>query len=247
MSTPDQETPAIFRTSAGEIVQRSDLTRAAALDENVDEDEHVMRARDALAGDQTALNEFHDRTGLVLPGVTEYCHKKEVRLRTIDEWILNEQEGTAHAEAHVVFSVWNPRPEDSMYIDAAELVSWVLSPEGRAALARRGIAVVIPPDPRQPNQAPYSLLDEIEGPIRAEHLPRTIDRLENALEKMLKAMPEFDGELPLAAQLATEMASLHEAAREACRLARIPWASAFERERKERWMNSLKTLVRSNG
>jgi hypothetical protein len=149
MSIPNQETPTIFRTSKDEIVKRSDLTSAAALnDSNVDEDEHVMRARAALAGEQTALDEFHDRTGLVLSGVTEHRHKKEVRLLTVDEWILNEEEGTAYAEAHVVFSVWNPRAQDSMYIDTAELVTWVLSPEGRAAFARRGIAVVIPPDPR---------------------------------------------------------------------------------------------------
>jgi hypothetical protein len=248
MSTPNQETPDVFRTSKGEIVKRGDLTRVAALDDpNVDEDEHVMCARAALAGDQTALDEFHNRTGLVLSGVTEHCYKKEVRLLTVDEWILNEQEDTAHARAHVVFSVWNPRGQDSMHIDAAELVNWVLSPEGRTALARREIAVVIPPNPRQPDQAPHSLLDKIEGPIRAEHLPRTIDRLETILRKMLKTMPDFDEGLPLAERLGTEMASLREAAREACRLAQIPWSSTCESARMERWINSLKNLVRNNG
>ena len=100
---------------------------------------------------------------------------------------------------------------------------------------------------QQPDKAPHALLDKIEGPIQAEHLPRTIDRLEEVLEKILEAMPEFDGGLPLVEQLANEIVSLREAAREACRLAQIPWSSAFERKRGERWLNSLKNLVKSNG
>ena len=133
-----------FRTSSGEVVQLRDLALAASLNNpNIDEDEHVLLARAALAGDQTALDEFHGRTGLVLP-VTEYRHKNAVRLHTVDEWILNEETTSAHAEARVVFLAGNSKFHDEAAIDATELVAWVLSPGGRAALARRGLSVTLP-------------------------------------------------------------------------------------------------------
>jgi hypothetical protein len=94
--------------------------------------------------------------------------------------------------------------------------------------------VVSLPDKIQPRVV--SLLDEIQGPIGAGHLPRTIDRLEMALERMLEAMPEFEGGGPLVDQLGEEMAFLRAAAREACRLAGVTWASTFEQERLKRWI-----------
>lgn len=83
-----------------------------------------------------------------------------------------------------------------------------------------------------------SLLDEIQGPIGAEHLPRTVDRLEIALERMLEAMPEFDGGGLLVEQLGEEMAFLRVAAREACRRADIAWTSKIEQERWLRWIRA---------
>ena len=86
------------------------------------------------------------------------------------------------------------------------------------------------------SEAPISLLDEIQGPISAKHLPRTIDRLESALERMLAAMPEFEGGGPLVDQLGEEMAFLRAAARETCRQAGVAWTSKFEQERWQRWI-----------
>jgi hypothetical protein len=70
-----------------------------------------------------------------------------------------------------------------------------------------------------------SILDEVVGPIRAEHLPRVFDRLSVALECMIETMPEFEGGGPLVEQLATEMASMREATRLVCHRLTIPWAS----------------------
>jgi len=236
----NQVQESILRTSSGEVVQHADLSRAACLnDPDIEERaESVTLARAALAGDQAALDEFHNRAGLVLPEVTEYRYKREVRLSTVDEWVLNEEGLSTHAEAHVAFLARARGDYDETAIDAAELVAWILSPDGQTALARRGISVSISEKP-----IPHAG----SGSLRAEHLPCIIDRLEIALTGLLGAMPEFKGDLPLVEQLGTEMASLREAARETCRLAKVPWSSTFEQERWASWTNSLKDLVTSNG
>jgi hypothetical protein len=65
---------------------------------------------------------------------------------------------------------------------------------------------------------------------KAEHLPISIDRMEDAIKRMMDAMPEFDGGVEIVEQLAEEMAFLRLAAREACRQAEIPWISKFEQD-----------------
>lgn len=80
------------------------------------------------------------------------------------------------------------------------------------------------------------LLDEIEGPIRAEHLSATLRRTEVALEKLLEGVPDFDGSIPLVERLGAEFACLREAAREACRQGGLPWDR--ERERRRSWPSS---------
>jgi len=81
-----------------------------------------------------------------------------------------------------------------------------------------------------------SLLDEIEEPVKAEHLPRAIDRLGSVLEQMLDVVPEFEGGSQLVNQLGAELACLRNAAREACCRAGVSWTSEYD---KERWRRLL--------
>jgi hypothetical protein len=119
--------------------------------------------------------------------------------------------------------------------DEKVLVLGTESPIPVSALAQKANETDPQPKGVQPG-AIVSLLDEIQGPIGARHLSRTIDRLETALERMLEAMPEFGGGGPLVDQLGEEMAFLRAAAREACCLAGVPWTSTFEQERWKRWI-----------
>jgi hypothetical protein len=143
-----------LRTSNGEVVRRVDLDRAAGTpgrfrraDPGVAGYEGVELARAALAGDQAALDEFHELAGLTLPGVTEYVEGDAVRLvmRKVDEKVANlEVQGTPvsqHGVARAVFQATNENRNNCTLIDAPELVAWVLSPEGQTALTRRGIAI----------------------------------------------------------------------------------------------------------
>ena len=81
-----------------------------------------------------------------------------------------------------------------------------------------------------------SLLDEVDGPIVAEQLPRALNRLEIVLKEFLEAMPEFEGGGPFVEQLGTEMAGVRDAAREMCRRAGVPWKSKLE---EQRWLEFL--------
>ncbi len=101
---------------------------------------------------------------------------------------------------------------------------------GECETTYRGDASPMPPGPAR------FLLDEIEGPLRAEHLPRALDRLETVLEQILDAMPAFEGGEELVVQLGTEVACVRDAAREACLLAEVPWRSARDRDRWLRWL-----------
>lgn len=144
-----------FRTSRGEVVRRLDLDKAAGTpsrfvraDPRVAGYEGVELAKAALAGDQAALDEFHELTGLALPGVTEYSEGDAVRLvmSEIDEEVEGlEVQGEPVCQhddsARAVFQATNESRNNCTLIDASELVAWVLSPEGRAALARRGVNI----------------------------------------------------------------------------------------------------------
>lgn len=146
-----------FRTSDGEVVRRVDLDRAAGSpsrfvreDPSVAGYEGVELAKAALMGDQAALDEFHELAGLALPGVTEYGEGFAVRLvmREIDEQVegleVQGEPACQHDDdGRAVFQATNEGGHNSTCIDVAELVGWIFSPEGRAALARRG--VVVPP------------------------------------------------------------------------------------------------------
>jgi hypothetical protein len=146
-----------LRTSLGEVVRRVDLDRAAGTpnrfvrnDPSIAGYEGIELARAALAGDQAALDEFHELAGLTLPGVTEHNEGDAVRLvmSEIDEKIegleiQNEPICQHDDEARAVFQATNEGGNNSTCIDAAELIAWVLSPEGRAALSRRGIIVPV--------------------------------------------------------------------------------------------------------
>jgi exonuclease VII small subunit len=121
--------------------------------------------------------------------------------------------------------------------------------EFRQAARKLVDALEGPPDPptvaldpqatRSPANGTPPLLDEIQGPILAEHLPRTIDRIESAIARLLETMPEFKGGGTLIEKLGEEMACLRFAAREACREAKVPWTSKFEEERWRRWTQNL--------
>ena len=156
---PDRD----YRTTYGEVVRRVDLDRAAGTpgkftheDPGVAGFEGVSLAKAALAGDQAALDEFHERAGLALPGVTEYGEGHVVRLVMLeidDEVAGLEVRGTPvrqRGEVRAVFDAANQDGHDCTYVDAAQLVAWILSPEGRAALARRGVVI----DSGQPMAAP---------------------------------------------------------------------------------------------
>jgi len=133
-----------LRTSHGEVVRRVDLDAAASEpDLGVAVDARISLAKAALVGDQAALDQFHDLEGLVLPGVTERCQRfsnREVRLGTVEKWVLDEGESSAHVDKHVAF-IAATDDCSSTAIDAAALVAWIWSPSGRAALARRGVSV----------------------------------------------------------------------------------------------------------
>lgn len=141
-----RDAPDDLRTSHGEAVRRIDLDRAAGTFGRwiVDQD----LARHALAGDQAALDRFHDLAGLALPGVTEYAEGEAVRLTT--ETVGEVFGGTScevpphRGEERLVFVAWNECGYRNTRVDAAEFVVWVLSPEGRAALARRGVVIPAP-------------------------------------------------------------------------------------------------------
>ncbi len=122
-------------TSYGETVRRVDLEHAAS--------NHVSGARvagyagvelakKALDGDLAALDQFHELAGLVT-GVSEHGEGWPVRL-------TNEDGG------RVVFQATNENGFACTVVDAAELASWILSPVGKQALARRGI--IVPPGER---------------------------------------------------------------------------------------------------
>lgn len=142
-------------TSYGEVVRRVDLDRAAGTpgrfvrdDPSIAGYEGVALAKAALAGDRAALDEFHELAGLALPGVTECTDGEVVR--------LIEQGGPDRADADledaaeyddvvfqndVVFQATNEAGYNCTQVSASELISWILSPEGRYALARRGVVV----------------------------------------------------------------------------------------------------------
>jgi hypothetical protein len=147
----DQEAQDDLRTSNGEIVRRIDLDRAAGTpgrfigsDPTLAGYEGVRLARIALTGDQTALDEFHDRAGLVLPS-TDRDSVVRLVMCPIYETILGS-EGTPahqHSETQATFQVTDQDGDNSLCIDAAMLITWILSPEGKTALARRGVNVSI--------------------------------------------------------------------------------------------------------
>jgi hypothetical protein len=143
-----------LRASNGEVVRRLDLDRAAGTpgkflrtDPRVAGYEGIELARAALAGDQTALDKFHERAGLVLPGVTEHAEGRAVRLV-----FENAADGSLHrhvdqpSKDRVVFQATNEAGYSCTLIDAAELVSWIFSPEGQAALKLRGVDVSVRAD-----------------------------------------------------------------------------------------------------
>lgn len=171
-----------LRTSLGEVVRRVDLDRAAGApsrfvhdDPSVAGYEGVELARAALAGDQAALDEFHELAGLALPGVAEYSEGDAVRLvmSEIDEEVEGlEVQGEPVCrradDARAAFQATNENRNNCTLIDAAELVAWVLSPEGRAALARRGVIVPIlatealtPVQANDPRGGPSALLEQL--------------------------------------------------------------------------------------
>ncbi len=139
-SSPDD-----LRTSDGEVVRRVDLDRAAGTpgkfheaDSSIAGYDGVELARAALAGDRAALDEFRDLAGLVLTGVTEHNDGHEVKLIMLD---VDTGEDVDTGKDRAAFQALNEGGHNSTNIDAAELVAWILSAEGRAALARRGVAV----------------------------------------------------------------------------------------------------------
>lgn len=133
-----QGTSTSLRASNGEIVSRVDLDRVAGLTGQFAQDEGVLLAKAALAGDQAALDEFHAGVGLVLSSVTDHDEGEGVRLvmHEMDEKI-DGREGHQRGAVRACFEAGGAR------IDAAELVAWILSPEGRAALDNRGITVPV--------------------------------------------------------------------------------------------------------
>jgi len=136
-----------LHTSQGEVVRHVDLDRAAGTpgrfvreNPNVAGYEGVRLAKAALAGNQAALDAFHALAGLVLPGVTEYGEGDVVRLVMCK---VDEKVGpvSQHGVARALFQATNENKNNCTRIDAAELVTWILSPGGQAALARRGIDI----------------------------------------------------------------------------------------------------------
>jgi len=150
--TSSQDETGDFRTSLGEVVRRVDLDQAAGSPSRFARDapggasyEGVELAKAALAGDQAALDKFHELAGLALPRVIEYSEGVAVRLAT--ESVGKVFGGVScevpphQDEKRPVFVAWNECGHRNTRVDAAELVAWILSSEGRAALARRGVYV----------------------------------------------------------------------------------------------------------
>ncbi len=160
LSSPDA--PSDLLTSNGEVVRRADLDAAACQpDPGVAIDARISLAKAALAGDKAALDKFHDLEGLALPGVTEHCYKDAVRFVAL--------------KSGAVAFLTTTDEYSSTAIDAAEIVAWILSPDGRSALARRGVVV-----PTLATDLPASSLtyeEAVESPARLELDERQIERL----------------------------------------------------------------------
>lgn len=129
-----------YITSSGELVSADDLRRAAGRapflrpDPNVAGYRGVDLAAAALDGDSEALDAFHAAVGLILP-VREHAEGMPVR-------VVNRRLGRQpDAEQRVAIQARNQGGHDATLVDAADLVAWILSDAGRAALARRGVAV----------------------------------------------------------------------------------------------------------
>lgn len=147
----DQESGDL-RASSGEVVRRYDLDRAAGTpgkfaraDPAVAGYDGVRLARAALRGDQAALDEFHERAGLVVTDVTdEYGKARASRLVMVERPKVGGLEFHGVCQGREVQAMFGATGADGIvcaYIDATELVAWIHSPEGRAALARRGIPI----------------------------------------------------------------------------------------------------------
>lgn len=80
--------------------------------------------------DAQLVDELHDLIGLRLDGVREHAEGHVVRLRR-----CSSDQRTFALEAR------NEGGYNATEVDAADLVAWILSPTGRAALGRRGIHV----------------------------------------------------------------------------------------------------------
>ncbi len=138
MTDPQSSSPtpseSDLHASNGEVVRRVDLKRAANLPYLITDPPYrtTELAKAALAGDRAALDEFHEREGLALPDVTEYREGDAVRL------LLGE---VGRDQPRALFQATNEGGRNDTNIDAAELVAWILSADGRAALARRGVVV----------------------------------------------------------------------------------------------------------
>lgn len=117
-----------FLTTSGELLRMADV-QSAARRARVAGYEGQTMAKAILAGDNTVDNVdgLHRIIGLMLSDVTERGEGYPIRLRADGD--------------RFVFLALNEGGYNATAIDAAELVAWIFSAEGRAALARRGINV----------------------------------------------------------------------------------------------------------
>jgi hypothetical protein len=153
-ASSSQDAPSDLHTSNGEVVRRDDLDQAAGTGKfardhpsgRIAGKEGIRLAKAAIAGDQAVLDEFHALAGLALPGVSEYGEGEPVRLvmREVKEEIWPATAGSLgcqRSDIRAAFQATNDWSHDRIAIDAAELVAWILSSDGQAALARRGVVV----------------------------------------------------------------------------------------------------------
>ena len=124
-----------FATTAGEILRWEDVDRAERKPRMAGYEGQQM-ARQLLRGQvdageaQRLVDLLHARIGLRLEGVREHDEGRIVRL------IADPDDPSTF-----LIQALNEGGNSATQVDAAQLVAWILSPAGRAALGRRGIDV----------------------------------------------------------------------------------------------------------
>lgn len=143
-SHPPRQEPKSFFTRNGERVPRTVLEEAILDPKRVGLGSGEC-AQSAMDGDADALEVIHANIGIALPGVTEHHEGMPIRLTSIVPdamfGMCSEGENPHGGRVRAAFEARAECGWQYVSIDAIELIDWIHSAEGMAALARRGVTV----------------------------------------------------------------------------------------------------------